>query len=101
VPKVQHKSIKIQERVQIKGAKDNRRLPWSGAPDSVRCTRENDYELLSFGDLGTHFAIIHRTVRCASGATAICANGRLQKSTVNSATARAEVRAGARRRTRQ
>jgi hypothetical protein len=26
----------------------------------------------------------HRTVRCANGATANCANGRLQKSTVNS-----------------
>jgi hypothetical protein len=70
-------------------------------PDCVRCTREILSELLSFGNLGSHSAIIHRTVRCASGATASCANGCLQKSTVNSATARAEVRAGARRRTGQ
>jgi hypothetical protein len=43
----------------------------SGAPpDSVRCTRELDAELLTFGKMGGRSAIIHRTVRCASGATA-------------------------------
>jgi hypothetical protein len=28
---------KVQERVQIKGAKLNRRQPWSGAPDCPVC----------------------------------------------------------------
>jgi hypothetical protein len=45
-------------------------VPWSGAPDSVRCTRELDVELATFGKMGGRSAIIHRTVRCASGATA-------------------------------
>jgi hypothetical protein len=39
-------------------------------PDSVRCTRELDAELATFGKMGGRSAIIHRTVRCASGATA-------------------------------
>ena len=43
----------------------------SGAPpDSVRCTRELHAELLTFGKIRGRSAIIHRTVRCASGATA-------------------------------
>jgi non-ribosomal peptide synthetase component F len=43
----------------------------SGAPpDSVRCTRERNSELLTFRNSGSRSAIIHRTVRCASGATA-------------------------------
>jgi hypothetical protein len=37
-------------------------------PDSVRCTREIDAELASFGNLVGRSAIIHRTVRCASRA---------------------------------
>jgi hypothetical protein len=42
----------------------------SGAPpDSVRCTREIDVELASFGNLEGRSAIIHQTVRSASGAT--------------------------------
>jgi hypothetical protein len=32
-------------------SKENRRQPWSGAPDSVWCTRVNPLELLSFGFL--------------------------------------------------
>jgi hypothetical protein len=39
-------------------------------PDSVRCTKVINSKLLSFGFLESHSAIIHRTVRCASGATA-------------------------------
>jgi hypothetical protein len=43
----------------------------SGAPpDSVRCTRELEAELATFGKMGGRSAKIHRTVRCASGATA-------------------------------
>jgi hypothetical protein len=41
-------------------------------PDSVRCTRVNQLKLLSFGFPRRSSAIIHRTVRCTSGATAIC-----------------------------
>jgi hypothetical protein len=42
----------------------------SGAPpDSVRCTRALDAELATFGKMGGRSSIIHRTVRCASGAT--------------------------------
>jgi hypothetical protein len=60
VPKVQHKPIKkVQERVQIKRAKDNPKaaLVWrtglSGVPpDSVRCTREFHSELATFGNWG-------------------------------------------------
>jgi hypothetical protein len=96
VSKVQHKPIKSprkgsnqKEQNQPKAA-----LVWrtglSGVPpDSVRCTREINSELLSFGFLGSHSAIIHRTVRCAMRNNGYYANGRLQK--VNSAwTARAE-----------
>jgi hypothetical protein len=79
-------------------------------PDSVRCTREPNSELATFGNSGSHSAIIHRTVRCStelSGVPAeqqlLRANGRLQR-TLNAlqcAPARAEVRTGARRRTGQ
>jgi hypothetical protein len=41
----------------------------SAPPDNVRCTRELDAELLTFGKIKGRSAIIHRTVRCASGAT--------------------------------
>jgi hypothetical protein len=57
----------------------------SGAPpDTVRCTREINSELVTFGNSGSHSAIIHRTVRCAMRSNGYCANGRLRKSTVNS-----------------
>jgi hypothetical protein len=52
-------------------------------PDSVRCTREINSKLLSFGFLESHSAIIHRTVRCTMQSNGYNANGRLQK--VNSA----------------
>jgi hypothetical protein len=40
----------------------------SGAPpDSVRCTREPNSELLIFRNSGSHSAISHRTVRCSTG----------------------------------
>jgi hypothetical protein len=38
-------------------------------PDSVRCTRVLDAELATFGKFQGRSAIIHRTVRCTSGAT--------------------------------
>jgi hypothetical protein len=36
-------------------------------PDSVRCTRELQAKLFTFGNSQRHFAIIHRTVRCTTG----------------------------------
>jgi hypothetical protein len=37
---------------------------------TVRCTREPHSELATFGNSGSRSAIIHRTIRCASGVTA-------------------------------
>jgi hypothetical protein len=72
-------------------------------PDSVRCTRVDQLQLASFGFSGSHSAIIHQTIWCASGVRANCANGRLQKLqeqwTVRDCARR--VRAGARRSTGQ
>ena len=36
-------------------------------PDSVRCTRELDAQLFTFGNFQRRFAIIHRIVRCTTG----------------------------------
>jgi hypothetical protein len=68
-------------------------VPWSGTPDSVRCTRVNQVKLLSFGFSRHNSAIIHRTVRCASGATTICA----QRSTLQSEQCNSDVRADGQR----
>jgi hypothetical protein len=44
----------------------------SGAPpDSVRCTREINSKLLSFGFSPGHSAIFHRTVRCSTGLSGV------------------------------
>jgi hypothetical protein len=49
--------------------------------NSVRCTRDSNSELLTFGNSGGHSAIIHRTVRCSTGQcpvahrTVWCASG--------------------------
>jgi hypothetical protein len=64
-----------------KGARDNRRQPWSGAPDypvchrtvsgappdSVRCTRGLQAKLRTFGNFQKRFAIIHRTCPVHTG----------------------------------
>jgi hypothetical protein len=60
-------------------------------PDSVRCTRDSNSELLTFGNSGDRSAIIHRTVRCASGATATSAPT-VACNHIKCATVRAEVR---------
>jgi hypothetical protein len=112
VPKVHNKPIKrsrkdsnIESKRQPKCA-----LVWrtglSGVPpDSVRCTRDSNSELLTFGNSGSHSAIIHRTVRwrteqrlvahrivrCASGATATSAPT-VACNSIKCATVRAEVR---------
>jgi hypothetical protein len=88
VLKVHHKPIKRSKlgfkRKEQK--KPKRTLVWrtglSGVPpDSVRCPGPYDFKLATFGFLESRSAIIHRTVRCASGAMASQRNGRLQRST--------------------
>jgi hypothetical protein len=74
-------------------------------PDSVRCTRESNSELLTFGNSGGRSAIIHRTVRCSTGQcpvahrTVRCASGATATSAptvacnrIECATVRADVR---------
>jgi hypothetical protein len=74
VPKVHNKPIKRPR----KGFKTKEPsipkcpLVWrtglSGAPpDSVRCTRELNAQLFTFGNFQRSSAIIHRTVRCTTG----------------------------------
>jgi hypothetical protein len=99
VPKVHNKPIKrpkkdsnIESKSQPKCA-----LVWrtglSGVPpDSVRCTRDSNSELLTFRNSGGRFAIIHRTIRCASGATTT-SRQRLSAEGIKCATVRARVRA--------
>jgi hypothetical protein len=60
-------------------------------PDSVWCTRDSNSELLTFGNFGGRSAIIHRTVRCASGATATSAPT-VACNIIQCATVRADVR---------
>jgi hypothetical protein len=64
-----------------KEQRSNRRLLWSGTPDcpvchrtvsgappdSVRCTRGIQLQLVTFGKIQSQRAIIHRTVRCSNG----------------------------------
>jgi hypothetical protein len=77
VPKVHNKPIKRPRRGSNKESKRQPKgtLVWriglSGVPpDNVRCTRELDAELATFEKISGRSDIIHRTVRCASGATA-------------------------------
>jgi hypothetical protein len=51
-------------------------------PDSVRCTRESNFKLLSFGNSGSHSAIIHRIVRCSTGLSGVPTEQRLSAPTV-------------------
>ena len=77
MPKVHNKPIKRPKKGSNKESKRQPKgtLVWriglSGVPpDSVRCTRVLNAEVATFGKLGGRSAIIHRTVRCASGAMA-------------------------------
>jgi hypothetical protein len=85
---------KSKERVQTKGAKDNRRQPWSDAPDCPVChrtvsgaPRNSNSELVSLGNSGSHSAKIHRTVRCSTGLSGVPAEQRLLQRQRSSATA--------------
>jgi hypothetical protein len=74
VPKVQHKPIKKNKSgFKRQEQKGNLSVPWSGAPDSVRCTRGRTLQTSQLRVSRRSSAIIYRTVRCTSGATAICA----------------------------
>jgi hypothetical protein len=95
VPKVQHKPIKSPRKGSNKKEqkKPKAALVWctglSGVPpDSVRCTRVNPLELLSFGFLEMALRYNWPDCQCStglsgvpSGATANSTNGRLQKLT--------------------
>jgi hypothetical protein len=60
----------------------------SGAPpDSIRCTRALEAELLTFGKIRGRSAIIHRTVRCHTGLSGVPAEQRLLRAQRSSATA--------------
>jgi hypothetical protein len=67
----------------------------SGAPpDNVWCTRALKAELFTFGKFRGRSAIIHRTVRCASGATTTL-RATVDCNRIQCATERARVRARA------
>jgi hypothetical protein len=91
---------KEQVRSQEKGARRKPKcsLVWrtglSGVPpDSVRCTRVLQLELFTFRFPRRRSAIIHRTVRCTSGATTIY----VQRSTMQSVQCKSDVRADGQR----
>jgi hypothetical protein len=93
VPKVHHKPIKRPRKGSNKESKRQPKgtLVWrtglSGvSPDNVRCTKELEAELATFGKMGGRSAIIHRTVRCNTGLSGVPAEQRLlraQQSTAN------------------
>jgi hypothetical protein len=97
-PTQTNKKIKLGSKK--KGAKETNVCPGlahrtvSGAPESYKS------ELATFGFLQRHSTIIHRTVRCTSGATALRRNGRLH-SAPDSATVRGKSQSRGQRRTRQ
>jgi hypothetical protein len=56
-------------------------------PDSVRCTRDSNSELLTFGNSGGRSALIHRTVRWSTGLSGVPAEQRLLQHQRSPATA--------------
>jgi hypothetical protein len=101
VPKVHHKPIKRPRKGSNKESKRQPKgtLVWrtglSGVPpDSVWCTRALDAQLATFGKIRGRSAIIHQTIRCASGATAT-SRATVDYNRIQCATVRAEVRARA------
>jgi hypothetical protein len=107
VPKVHNKSIKRPKKGSRR--KEQRKpkcsLVWrtglSGVPpDSVWCTREDRLQTLHLRVFQAHLRynspncpVCHRTVRCATGATAICA----QRSTLQSVQWISDIRAASQR----
>jgi hypothetical protein len=94
------KPIQRLKRVQEERSKGNRSAPWSGAPDSVRCTREERLQTLHLRVFLVYlrynspdYPVCHRAVRCTSGATVISA----QWSTLQSKQCKSDVRADGQR----
>jgi hypothetical protein len=84
VPKVHNKPIKRLTKDSNRESKSKPKcaLVWrtglsSVPPDSVRCTRDSNSELLTFGNSGGRSAIIHRTVRWCTGLSGVPAEQRL------------------------
>jgi hypothetical protein len=78
------KPIQRLKRVQEERSKGNRSAPWSGAPDcSVHHRTVSDapgridFKLFTFGFPRRSSAIIHRTVRWATGLSCVPAEQRL------------------------
>jgi hypothetical protein len=100
VPKAHNKPIKGPRKGSNKESKRHpKRHPGlahrtvSGVPpDSVQCTRALNAELATFGKIRGRSAIIHRTVRCASGATTT-SRATVVCNRIQCATVRARVRA--------
>jgi hypothetical protein len=53
-------------------------------PDSVRCPGPYDFKLATFEFLESRSAIIHRTIRCATGLSGVSAEQRLASATIDS-----------------
>jgi hypothetical protein len=98
VPKVHNKPIKRPRKASNKKSKRQPKcaLVWrtglfGAPPDSVRCTREPNSKLATFGNSGSCSTIIHRTVRCqrSNGSTTptVVCNGTVK---VNSERLRAQ-----------
>jgi hypothetical protein len=78
------KPIQRLKRVQKERSKGNRSAPWSGAPDCPvhhqtvsGAPGRIDLKLFNFGFLRRSFAIIHRTIRWATGLSGVPAEQRL------------------------
>jgi hypothetical protein len=79
----------IQVRDPIQKEQKDLSVLWSGAPDCPVCHRTvfgapcpYKSEAATLGNLKAPSAIIHRTVRCATGATANSRNGRLSQAAI-------------------
>jgi hypothetical protein len=86
VPKVHNKLIKKTEKGFNYREQKSAEVCPGLAHRTTRCTRDSNSKLLTFGNSGSHSAIIHRTVRCSTGLSSVPAeqwllraNGRLQK----------------------
>jgi hypothetical protein len=105
-------STQTNKKIKLGFEQRNPSVPWSGAPDCPVCHWTvsgapglYSCELATFGFLRPHSAIIHRTVRCATGLSGAPAKQRLSSATVDcngrlqrysARTVRTEVRAAAR-----
>ena len=69
MPKVHNKPIKRPRKGSNKKSKRHPKRHPGLAHRTVWCTRKLEADLATFGKMGGRSAIIHRTVRCASGAT--------------------------------